>query len=144
MPVYLDPPENFDPKFEVVSAHLDVDGELLLLQTNNRKKFANMWGVPAGKIDMDENKISAIKRELFEETKICLNENQFNFFKTVYVDHSDCHFIYHIYHIKLNEKPSINISDEHSQFMWTTPQKALSLDLIPDEDACLKLLFDFE
>ncbi|MBT4870144.1 MAG: NUDIX domain-containing protein [Candidatus Diapherotrites archaeon] len=143
MPVHTEPPENFDPKFEVVSAHLDVGGELLFLQTNPMKTFANMWGVPAGKINSKENKLSAIKRELFEETKIDLDEGQFNFFKTVYIDQSPVHFIYHIFHVKLDEKPGVNISNEHSKFVWSTPQNASSLSLIPDEYDCLKLLFDF-
>ena len=143
MPVHLEPPKNFNPQFEVVSAHLDVDGELLLLQTNPLKTFANMWGVPAGKINSKENKYSAIKRELFEETKINLEEKEFNFFKTVYINQSPAHFIYHIFHVKLNEKPSVDISSEHSKFVWSTPQNASSLELIPDEYDCLKLLFDF-
>lgn len=46
----------------------DIRGNILLLQTKDRE-----WELPGGKIDPGENLLSAIVREVEEETKISVN-----------------------------------------------------------------------
>jgi ADP-ribose pyrophosphatase YjhB (NUDIX family) len=44
-------PENFTPKFEVVSCFVEYKNEILLLLRQDHKPQGNTYGVPAGKID---------------------------------------------------------------------------------------------
>jgi len=44
-------PENFNPKFEVVSCFVEYEDEILLLRRQDHKPEPNTYGVPAGKID---------------------------------------------------------------------------------------------
>ncbi len=44
-------PENFTPKFEVVSCFVEYNDEILLLLRQDHKPEGNTYGVPAGKID---------------------------------------------------------------------------------------------
>jgi len=46
----------------------DIRGNILLLQTKDR-----MWELPGGKVDPGENLLSAVVREVEEETKIHVN-----------------------------------------------------------------------
>lgn len=62
------PREGFSPKFEVVSCFVEHDGHILLLQRQSHKPQPNTYGVPAGKVDDQEDIHQAIKREVGEET----------------------------------------------------------------------------
>jgi len=142
--VHLKKPKNFKARFEIVSLHLEGDGKLLLLKRQKNKPQAGMWGVPAGKVNKEETKENALEREILEETGIDVAMLNPNLAHTVYVEHDsyEYSFVYHIYHAKLRECPSIILCDmEHSAYGWFMPRETLGLNLIPDEDTCIKLLF---
>jgi 8-oxo-dGTP diphosphatase len=46
------------------------DGELFLLQRHSKDLGGGQWGTPGGRIDPGENADAAMKRELYEETRI--------------------------------------------------------------------------
>jgi ADP-ribose pyrophosphatase YjhB (NUDIX family) len=56
-------PENFNPKWEVVSCFVEYKNEILLLLRQDHKLQPNTWGVPAGKVDIGETIRKAMKRE---------------------------------------------------------------------------------
>ena len=133
-------PEDFTLKFSVVSCFCEYDGEILLLKRQKFKPQGDTWGVPAGKVDLDEKPIEALIREVREETNIEVDINQVDFFNTVYVKYTDLDFVYYIFHTKFNKKPEVKIRDkEHSKYIWASPQKALTMDLIEDLNKCIKL-----
>ena len=66
--LYMQKPEKFTPKFEVVSCFLEYKNEILLLLRQDHKNQPNTSGVPAGKVDTGENIDDAMVREIFEET----------------------------------------------------------------------------
>ena len=54
------------------------------------------------------------------------------------------HFVYHMFRTKLIGDPSavkINFQ-EHKGFTWVTPEDGLKLELIKDEDACFKMVYN--
>lgn len=137
-------PDGFIPDMEVVSCLIERDGKILLLHRQNGVKFeADKWGPPAGKINIEDiNKIEAVLREIKEETGLSLNENELNFHKTFYVTHFGFNFLYHYFNYNLNEESDIVLSErEHKAFIWATPQEALEMSLVLDEDHCLKDYF---
>jgi len=108
----------------------------------DHKPEGNTYGLPAGKIDENENKFSAMEREMFEETRIKLASSDLKYFKKIYVKYPAYHFVYHIFYTKLNYLPKIIISSlEHKEYKFFTPKEALKLNLIPDLDNCIKLFF---
>ena len=140
--IYRQKPENFNPKFDVVSCFVETNGEILLLHRQDHKPEGNTWGVPAGKVDSGEENLDTMIREIKEETGIQLTSSQISYFEKVFVRYPQYDFIYHIYHTKLCQKQKIVISpNEHKDFKWVSPKNALSMNLITDEDSCIKLFY---
>ena len=50
--LYKEKPENFTPKFEVVSCFVEYNNKILLLLRQDHKPEPNTYGVPAGKVDI--------------------------------------------------------------------------------------------
>lgn len=71
--VFLEKPEVFNPKFEVVSCFVRCDDRILLLHRQDHKPEGNSWGVPAGKVDQDESIHDAMVRELQEEIGLAVS-----------------------------------------------------------------------
>ena len=135
-------PNDFDPKFEVVSCFCEWNGEILLLKRQSHKPQGNTWGVPAGKIENGETPLEAMTRELHEECGIEIEKDSIGFFRTVYVKYADVDFIYYIFHTSFKVKPKVQIREhEHIEYTWISPTKALEMNLIEDLDQCIKLYF---
>jgi len=140
--IYKTQPDNFNPKFEVVSCYIEHDGDILILHRQDHKPEGNTWGLPAGKIDADENELDAMVREVGEETGINIEPEELEYLEKLYVVYPDYQFIFHMFKIVLEEKPVIKISDcEHKAYQWLKPADILKLDLIPDFDECLKISY---
>jgi 8-oxo-dGTP pyrophosphatase MutT (NUDIX family) len=140
--ICIEKPKEFDAKFEVVSCFLEHDGKILLLHRQDSKPQGNTWGVPAGKVDEGETREDALVRELEQETGNAYSACPI-YFKTVFVRYGNYDFIYHIYYMQLAEKISIEINPkEHKDYCWVSPEEALKLRLIEDEDACIKMFYN--
>ena len=140
--IYKNPPENFNARFEVVSCFVEHEGEILLLHRQNNKTEGDKWGVPAGKKEERETESEAIAREMREETGLDLHSGLFQYFDKVYVRYPDYDFVYHMFTVKLEERPNVLINEsEHKNFQWADPQRALELNLIRDEDQCIRLFY---
>ena len=139
--LYEEKPDFFNPKFEVVSCFIEYNNKILLLLRQDHKNEPNTYGVPAGKVSLGEDKDDAMRREIFEETWLKLDD--LIYFQKVYVQYPTYEFIYHMYHKKLDYKPEITINpEEHKKYMWQHPQKALEQNLIQDLDACIKMFYE--
>lgn len=142
--IHTTPPQNFQSKFEVVSCFLIHDGEILLLHRQDHKPQGNTWGIPAGKVDEGEDIEMAIRREIEQETGIIVSTIDYD--REVYVQYIDdgYDFVYHMFFVELDgERPDVVLhDDEHKACTWATPEQALQMPLIQDEDACIKLFFN--
>lgn len=140
--IYLEKPESFNNPMEVVGCFVEYDGKILLLERNPEKSEGSMFCTPGGKVDKeDASREHAVARELFEETGLKINPDDFKNFTTFYVthDHTGKHYLYHKYRLILDELPEVTLSpSEHINFTWVTPEEALALPLIFDEDNCIK------
>jgi 8-oxo-dGTP pyrophosphatase MutT (NUDIX family) len=133
-------PEEFNPRFEVVSCFIEVNGKILILHRQDHKPEGDKWGCPAGKVDEGEELQEALKREVYEETEIALQSPKHH--HKLYVKYPDYDFIYHIFHEKMKELPKINLrEEEHKDYQWLSPEEALKTELLLDEDECIKLFF---
>ncbi len=131
--------KNFNKKFDVVSIFIEHAGTVLFLHRQDHKPQGNTWAVVAGKVEDGEQLLNALLREVKEEIGVELIEEDIKYVKEYYVRYDDYDFKYHIHHVLLKEKPTIKLElKEHKDSRWLNPQEALHLDLIQDEDVCIK------
>ncbi len=141
--LFVSKPEDFHSNMRVSGCFCEVDGKILLLFRHREKSEGEMWCCPGGKAEEHETTSEAMVRELFEETGIQTLESDIRFFKTVFVRYPETDMEYSIFSLSLPETPLISLKeDEHTQFQWVSPQEALSLPLIPDEDTCIKMFYN--
>jgi 8-oxo-dGTP pyrophosphatase MutT (NUDIX family) len=134
---------NFKKKFDVVSVFIEHEGEILLLHRHDSKPQGNTWSVPAGKVQEGEDLLKALSREVEEELGLRPEITNLRYFEKYYVRYPGYDYIYHVYHLQLKEKPSVNLNfQEHKNYIWIKPSEALKLDLIQDEDSSIKWFFN--
>jgi len=139
--VYFRKPHGFQPQFEAVSCYLENSGKILLLQRQSHKTQANKWGPPAGKIEKNETPLQAIKRELFEETGIDLPLEALKIVTKTFVVEEEYSFHWYMFKAASGNRKVTLRENEHKDYDWATPRKALEYDLALDEDACIKMVY---
>lgn len=134
--ISLNPIKNFNKQVDVVSLFVVYNGKILLLKRQKNKPHEGTWGPPAGKGDDGENLEQAICRETFEETGIKITPDEITKDeKRYYVRHDNIDFMFYVYSIKLDKEPKVILrSIEHSGHAWFTPEEAMKLDLVQDEE----------
>lgn len=116
---------------EVAATYLNVGGKLLFLELASCKSEAGAWGVPAGKIELDETPVQGAKRELLEETGIDISsENSFQLLGQLYISKPNMDYIYHAFAVYLDKISIIRLSSEHSSYTWVSMQETESLPLM--------------
>jgi 8-oxo-dGTP pyrophosphatase MutT (NUDIX family) len=137
--------ENFKKKFDIVSVFINHDSETLLLHRQDHKPQGNTWAMVAGKVDENENLLDALIREVSEEVGLVTKSEDFKYFEKYYVRYPGYDYLYHVYHLRVQEKPQLRINaEEHKDYRWLTPAEALKLPLIEDEDTCIKWSYGLE
>ncbi len=140
--IYLEAPENFNPRFEVASCFCEYGGKFVLLHRQDYKPEGGTWGMPAGKIDFGEPLFDAIIREIKEETHLKTSLESLSYLRQVFVRYPDYDFVYHIFRSTLDREPKVKINlKEHKAFRWVAPAESLSMNLIGGLDECIKLFY---
>jgi len=145
--VYKQPSPNFKPKIEVAALFIEHENRILLLHRQETKSQGNLWGIPGGKLDKGETPLQAVLREIKEETGYDFSKQAVESLGAVYIEYNDKdHFVYHMFRAKLIGDPgAVKINfHEHKGYTWVTPRDGLKLELIKDEDACFKLIYDIQ
>lgn len=109
------------------------DKILILRRANYMNKFGGKWGFVGGSIDdKDKDSRAAIKREIKEETGYELTWNEEHeaelFDKITHEDGS----ITEYWLVKLETKPEIKISREHSKYEWYEIENNKDYKWMPD------------
>lgn len=140
--IFRECPDNFESKFEIVSCYVEHNGDILILHRQDHKPEGNTWGLPAGKVDDGEDVITAMLREIEEETGIIKQASELEFLETVYVKYPEYHFIYHMFKVVMDTRPDIRLSDkEHKGYKWSNPSDMLKLPLVRDLDKCIEISY---
>lgn len=129
--VYRTPPEGFNEKIQVAACYLDVQGKMLFLQRTLEDTEPGSWGVPAGKLEKNETPEQAVRRELYEETGISLQETiSLQSLGALYMRKPHIDYVYHSFKLELVNAPAIQLSKEHQNFIWAHPQELGQLILM--------------
>ena len=140
--IYEQRPSDFSPKVEVAATYVKFGDKLLFLELSHNKSEAGAWGVPAGKLESNEEPIKAAKRELFEETGINVpSESLFQSFGQLYVRKPDIDYIYHLFGVNLKTLPDIHLSNEHLSHKWVLRQEAEQLPLMQGAKGALDFYY---
>lgn len=140
--IYPNLPDDFYPRFDIASCYVMHDSKFLLLHRLPEKSQGGKWGVPAGKRETHEDARTAMARELEEETGIRVNIDTFTAHGFVNVRHPEHDFVYHMFSLVLDKRPSVSLKqNEHQDFRWVTPQEAFSMPLVDDLDWCIQYYY---
>lgn len=136
-------PTDFLSKVDVAAAYVEVEGRLLLLQLSDNKTESKRWGVPAGKIEMEEAPEEGVRRELFEETGIVLDSNhRIPFLGRLYIRKPEIDYTYHLFKVDFPSASPITLSKEHSAYKWVSLEEARNLALMDGAKEALEYYVD--
>ncbi|MCI0597483.1 NUDIX hydrolase [Candidatus Parcubacteria bacterium] len=140
--IFLEKPEDFNKKGDIVGCYIEHDGAFLVLRRHAHKSNGGCWGLPAGKAEPGEAILEAIEREIREETGLSIPKEELTYFASVPVRHGTIDFDYHMFSVPFNERPDIAINvHEHKDYAWVTPKQALQLPLVEDQDECVRRFY---
>lgn len=129
--IYDEAPAVFNPRIEVAACYIEIDKKLLLLKRAQGKSEGGSWGVPAGKLEVNETPGQCACRELFEETGISLTKPmQIHSLGALYMQKPLFDYVYHLFRVVLEKVPNVSLSDEHEQFLWATMQDIQKIQLM--------------
>ena len=135
---------NFRSSTSVVTCFIEYEDTILVLKRSSKENQPFIWGTPGGEIDpkQDVNEESALIREVFEETGINVNVRELCFVAKRYARIPVCDYTLYIYYLKMNEKPEITLSEEHTEAKWEHKSTFKSLDLLKSQDEAFDIIFD--
>jgi 8-oxo-dGTP pyrophosphatase MutT (NUDIX family) len=117
--------------------------------------YADCWHIPGGGIDEGEDKITALKREIFEETGIDINPYSIEFVDDKGRGQSEkilkttgekvlCDMIFNVYKIVISDKDAnqinISLNDDLVKYTWTDSKDFGALKLTPPSVELFKRL----
>lgn len=129
----------FTQTFGVVGAILEKDGKFLLVQ-EIKPAVKGMWNQPAGWLEVGENPIEAVKREVKEETGFDFEPKNilgiYSLSKTR--NEAGHHGVKIIFLGKISDEQGKHWEDEISEVKWFTPEEIENMDLATLRDLDIK------
>lgn len=124
----------FTQTFGAACAILERNGKFLLVREQGKGKDSGKWNQPGGWIDVGENPIEAVKREVKEETGFDFEPTDLlGIYSLVRKDHpigtSFPHPIKLIFIGKFDESNKSALSDDVSENKWFTQEEINQMDL---------------
>lgn len=126
--------------FTLSTCFLMFKSEILVLKRARKDEQVGKWGVPGGKLSSEETPVSALVREVFEETGLTLFDAKFQFLsKALITNPCDGRYLIYLYYYKLYSKPKISIHhEEHSDFQWVGIHNFMNLNLLVSQGLAFK------
>ena len=137
--IYTSKPKRLAESIQVSACYLEIDRQVLLLQSGPDRLEPGKWGVPAGKLEKGETPEEAAKRELFEETGISVPISQMRSTGPLYICKPHISYVYHLFGVLLAQKPPVQISHEHVDYIWASEQDLATLPLMSGALLALEL-----
>ena len=94
--------------------------KVLLLQRNDGN---NVWEIPGGKRENNEDIVNALKREVQEETGLIINEYKIVYVSPIFENHPVLKPFLNIGYLCLVDNSDVVISDEHIDYKWVNVEE---------------------
>jgi 8-oxo-dGTP pyrophosphatase MutT (NUDIX family) len=129
--VFTTPPANFNPKVEAAGCYCEFEDKILMLLRGRDTAQGHTWGIPGGKLEINENPRAAVIREIHEETGLNINENGLFEIGKLFVQLPHIDYVFHMFRKQLPSIQTIRLDPkEHEEYRWTTLSEAFKLPLI--------------
>ena len=134
MKLFSDAFESANRKYYSNIIIVSPDDEILILRrANYMRKYKSLWGFPGGSVsDSDKDPKEAAIRELKEETGIELTFNETNNCEKFDSITNNDGSVSDYYIAKLESKPEVKLSKEHSKYEWFKENTKENLRWMPD------------
>lgn len=114
---------------EVCVGAIAIDQDRILLVRRGRGAAQGMWAVPGGRVETGESMISAVAREVFEETGIEVAVERFIGWVERISD--DYHFVIHDFLVTvLDDLPSPVPGDDAAEALWVPLEEVTDYALV--------------
>jgi 8-oxo-dGTP pyrophosphatase MutT (NUDIX family) len=103
-------------------------GEVLMIQTH---KWSHKWGIPGGKIKLNESSEDALRREIMEETGLQVTEVRFELVQDCIEPpefYKKAHFLLLNYTATAIDT-KVTLNDEAENHRWVSLEEAAKMDL---------------
>jgi phosphoglycolate phosphatase len=100
-------------------------GEVLMIRTH---KWSDLWGIPGGKIKLNEPSEEALRREVREETGLEIHDIRFALVQDCIQSkefYRDAHFVLLNYTCS-SPGGAVTLNDEAEEYQWLKPAAALA------------------
>lgn len=135
--IFKDKPIDFIGTLHVVACYMVYEGRFVVLKRQTHKKHADTWGLPAGKVEINEECQHAMVREILEETGVGIDPSDLHRCQPLWVRNNDNEFVYHTFTCNLISRPDIRINqEEHVEYRWVDLSESRTLPLIHDLEEC--------
>jgi 8-oxo-dGTP pyrophosphatase MutT (NUDIX family) len=136
--------EHFTPKANVVTCFIECENHVLVLKRADKSDQSFVWCIPGGRVekDKDADEKAAVAREILEETGLNLSLDSLSLAAKRYVRIPNWDYTLHIYHTKLDQKPIVTLSNEHTDMQWVHLLKFKSLPLIKGQDEAFDIVYN--
>ena len=97
--------------------------KVLLLQRNDGN---NVWEIPGGKRENNEDIVDALKREVQEETGLIINEYKLVYVSPIFENHPVLKPFLNIGYLCFVDNNDVIISNEHLDYKWVCVEELAS------------------
>lgn len=94
--------------------------KVLLLQRNDGN---NVWEIPGGKRENNEDIVDALKREVQEETGLIINEYKLVYVSPIFENHPILKPFLNIGYLCFVDNNDVIISNEHIDYKWVSVEE---------------------
>jgi 8-oxo-dGTP diphosphatase len=106
------------------------NGQFLIARKKKGKSLAGYWEFPGGKVEENEDTATALRREIFEEFEVEIEQLSLYYVYDYSYPETDIHF--HIYTaVYLNLQPMIPV--DHDLISWIRPEEIAQYTFAPGD-----------
>lgn len=143
--VFINKPTYFETDISSAACFIKFEDKVLFLKKQKGKWSENLWGVPCGTIELNEEIGAAMQRELKEETGIELQRDKLTYLGKLFIIQNDfVHNIHQVFYYKITKNIDVCLSSEHSDYKWLDKNEISSFTLIPNQDKVLSIFKIYE